>query len=152
MLHGYTVTLFFSNSNIYPEAEYQKRLAETRRLAEIWQIVLEEDQYDHEQWLAHIRGLENEPEKGKRCEKCFEYSLMRTDKIAERLGIPYFTTTLTLSPHKVSRIIFAIGKRFPRYLPFDFKKEDGFLRSLQLSKEYNLYRQRYCGCEFSFRD
>jgi predicted adenine nucleotide alpha hydrolase (AANH) superfamily ATPase len=71
--------------------------------------------------------------------------------MAERLGINAFATTLTLSPHKVSRIIFEIGKQFPRFVPIDFKKQGGFLRSIQLSEEYDLYRQSYCGCEFSQR-
>ena len=150
-LHGYDVILYFSNSNISPDEEYHKRLLYVRKLAGIWDVVVEEDSYDHAEWLLQISGLENEPEKGRRCEKCFAYSLQRTAMMADRLDIPYFTTTLTLSPHKISKMIFEIGKQYPKYLPFDFKKEDGFLRSIQLSKDYDLYRQSYCGCEFSLQ-
>ncbi|MCU0858937.1 MAG: epoxyqueuosine reductase QueH [Pontiellaceae bacterium] len=149
VLNGREVVLYFSNFNIHPEAEYRKRLEAARKLAKKMNLVIEEDQYDHAEWLAHIQGLENEPEKGARCRKCFEFSLTRTGQMAERLGIPTFATTLTLSPHKVSRIIFEIGAQFPRFVPIDFKKQGGFLRSIELSEEYDLYRQNYCGCEFS---
>lgn len=152
LLAGREVVLYFSNFNIFPEAEYQKRLEHARRLAGVMNLVIEEDAYDHAEWLEHIRGLENEPEKGRRCEKCFEFSLTRTDQMAARLGIGAFATTLTLSPHKVSRIIFEIGRRFPRFEPIDFKKQGGFLRSMELSDEFDLYRQNYCGCEFSKRN
>lgn len=149
VLDGHEVVFYFSNFNIHPEAEYLKRLEAARKLAKVMNLVIEEDQYDHAEWLAHIRGLENEPEKGARCRKCFEFSLARTSQMAERLGIPAFATTLTLSPHKVSRIIFEIGAQFPRFVPIDFKKQGGFLRGIKLAEEYDLYRQSYCGCEFS---
>lgn len=149
VLDGREVILYFSNFNIHPEAEYLKRLEAARKLAQKMNLVIEEDQYDHAVWLAYIQGLENEPEKGARCRKCFEFSLARTNQMAERLGIDAFATTLTLSPHKVSRIIFEIGAQFPRFVSFDFKKRGGFLRSIELSEEYGLYRQTYCGCEFS---
>ena len=152
MLAGREVVLYFSNFNIYPEAEYRKRLEHARKLASQMDLVIEEDQYDYMRWRTHIQGLEDEPEKGKRCEKCFEFSLARTSRMAERLGIERFATTLTLSRHKVSRVIFEIGKQFPRFEPIDFKKKGGFLRSIELSQEYDLYRQNYCGCEFSRRD
>lgn len=128
------------------------RLEHARRLANIMDVFFEEDSYDHKQWLERVQGLEHEPEKGKRCEQCFTFSLERTARMAERLGYPAFATTLTLSPHKVSKMIFEIGRRFPGYVPIDFKKEDGFLRSLELSRAYDLYRQGYCGCEFSRRE
>jgi predicted adenine nucleotide alpha hydrolase (AANH) superfamily ATPase len=152
LLDDYEVVLFFSNMNISPKEEYDKRLESARKLAQIWDVVIEDDLYDHDKWLEHIKGLENEPEKGERCSACFEFSLRRTAEVANRLGIPNFSTTLTLSPHKVSKIIFKIGEQFPGYIPFDFKKKNGFLESTQLSKEYGLYRQNYCGCEFSIRD
>ncbi|MCF7848198.1 MAG: epoxyqueuosine reductase QueH [Kiritimatiellales bacterium] len=151
LLDGHEVGFYFSNSNIHPEQEYRKRLDAARKLAGILDVIIEEDEYDHEQWLKHIQGLENEPEKGARCAKCFEYSLRRTAEMADRYGYDAFCTTLTLSPHKVSRTIFEIGADFPRFEPIDFKKKNGFLRSIQLSKEYDLYRQSYCGCEFSQR-
>ena len=149
VLDGAEVILYFSNSNIHPETEYQKRLEHARKLACVMNLVIEEDEYDHAEWLEHIHGLENEPEKGERCRKCFEFSLTRTNHLAERLNIPAFATTLTLSPHKVSRMIFEVGAKFPRFVPIDFKKKGGFLRSIQLCEEYELYRQSYCGCEFS---
>ncbi len=152
MLDGYEVALYFSNSNIYPREEYQKRLAYAHKLANHWQVVIEEDTYDHDTWREKVRGLEHEPEKGARCPVCFNYSLERTAMLADRLNFPTFTTTLTLSPHKVSRMIFELGKAFPKYVPYDFKKKHGFLRSLQLSEELDLYRQSYCGCEFSLAE
>ena len=151
VLNGKEVVLFFSNFNIHPEKEYRKRLEHARKLAQAMNLVIEEDQYDHAEWLTHIQGLENEPEKGARCRKCFEFSLQRTNQMAAQLNIPSFATTLTLSPHKVSRIIFEIGKQFPRFEPIDFKKQGGFLRSIELSDQFELYRQSYCGCEFSRR-
>lgn len=151
VLDGHEVVLYFSNFNIHPVSEYLKRLKHARNLAEKMNLVIEEDQYDHDVWLRHIQGLENEPEKGARCRKCFEFSLARTSQMAARLGIPAFATTLTLSPHKVSRIIFEIGAQFPGFVPVDFKKQGGFLRSIELTEEYDLYRQSYCGCEFSAR-
>ncbi len=151
VLGGRDVVLYFSNFNIHPETEYLKRLETARKLADQMDLVIEEDQYDHAEWLTHIQGLENEPEKGARCRKCFEFSLVRANQMAERLHIPSFATTLTLSPHKVSRIIFEIGSQFPRFEPIDFKKKGGFLRGIELREKYDLYRQNYCGCEFSKR-
>ena len=145
------VGLYFTNSNIFPREEFEKRLVYVRRLAEICDVILETDVYDHAAWLAHIHGLESEPEKGRRCAKCFEYNLGRTAELADRAGYDAFTTTLTLSPHKISQVIFAVGAQFPKYVPYDFKKQNGFIRSLQLSREYDFYRQDYCGCEFSRR-
>jgi predicted adenine nucleotide alpha hydrolase (AANH) superfamily ATPase len=149
ILHGMAVTLFFCNANIWPEAEYRRRLAAARKLAKILDVAIEEDQYDHAAWREAVKGLEHEPEKGARCRRCFEFNLGRTAQLADRLDFPAFTTTLTLAPQKVSRMIFEVGRQFPKYRAWDFKKEDGFLRSLQLSREYDLYRQNYCGCEFS---
>lgn len=152
MNEGYKITLFYSNSNIFPREEYIKRLEEARRLASIWNVELIEDSWDHRDWLLFIKGYENEPEGGKRCEKCFEFNLRRTAEKAKELGFPLYTTTLTLGPYKNSKMIFRIAEQFPGFLEYNFKKKDGFLRSMELSKEYNLYRQNYCGCEFSFRD
>ena len=148
---GFKVILFFSNSNIHPLAEYEKRLASVRKLARDLSLELIEDAYEHAKWLEHIKGLENEPERGLRCRKCFEFNLRRTASMAETLSCPAFTTTLTLSRHKPSRVIFEIGSAFPGFSPIDFKKQDGYTRSVQLSKKYGLYRQVYCGCEFSMR-
>lgn len=149
---GYEISLFYSNSNIFPREEYNKRLEEARRLAEIWKVELIEDSWDHKEWLAFVRGFEKEPEGGKRCTKCFEFNLRRTAQKAKELGYPLYTTTLTLGPYKNSKMIFSIAEQFPGFLEYNFKKKDGFLRSIELSNEYGLYRQNYCGCEFSFRN
>lgn len=141
--------MFFSNSNIYPKDEYLKRLENAVRLAGILNLEIEEDGYDHEAWLRHIRGFEDEPEHGKRCMKCFEFSLARAARAADILEFPAFATTLTVSRYKSSQQIFEVGKAFPAFKPFDFKKQNGYSRSIELSKAYNLYRQGYCGCEFS---
>ncbi len=151
MQKEYEVTLLFSNSNIYPKEEYEKRLAEAKKISKIYGLPLVVDEYDHESWLNEIKGLENEPEKGLRCEKCYEYNLSRTATYAIEHGFDSFTTTLTISPHKDSPTIFRIGKRLGSFLEKDFKKMDGFQKSTLLSKEHGLYRQDYCGCEFSMR-
>jgi hypothetical protein len=149
---GDEVALFFSNSNIAPKAEYDKRLAHAKKLATIWGVRLIEDEYDHEAWLEAIRGLEDEPERGARCRRCFAFSLARANEKAEELGLERFTTTLTLSSHKVSRMVFEAGARHERYEPHNFKKMNGERRSRELCDRYGLYRQDYCGCEFSLRD
>ncbi len=151
VLDGHEVILYFSNFNIFPESEYRLRLEHARRLAQKMNLVIEEDEYDHARWLDHVHGLEHEPEQGRRCRRCFEFSLHRTAELAARRGLPAFATTLTLSPHKVSRVIFEVGASFPGFVPIDFKKKGGFLRSVALSREWDLYRQNYCGCEFSHR-
>ena len=143
------IILFYSNSNIYPREEYDLRLRHVRRLAEIRQLKLLEDRYDHESWLDAVRGLEDEPEQGERCRKCFEYNLRRSAQAAARFADCCFTTTLTVSPHKKSAAIFAIGQNWPEFAAYDFKKKDGFKRGMELCRQYGLYRQNYCGCEFS---
>ncbi|MGC9324977.1 MAG: epoxyqueuosine reductase QueH [Desulfomonilia bacterium] len=146
---GYDVVLFFSNSNIFPETEYAVRLESARRLATILNLELVEDTYDHAAWRSHVKGLEDEPERGRRCMKCFAFNLSRTAEKARELGIEEFTTTLTVSRHKPSGEIFHVGEVFRGFVPIDFKKKDGFSRSIELSRSYALYRQNYCGCEFS---
>lgn len=150
------IILFFSNSNIYPKEEFYKRLENAKIISRVYSLDLIEDKYDHKAWLKFIKGLEEEPEKGKRCEKCFEFNLTRTAEKAKKLGIENFTTTLTISPHKDSKKIFKVGEKIAKecnlnFLEIDFKKKDGFKHSIELSKKYNLYRQGYCGCEFSLR-
>ena len=113
-----------------------------------------EGEYIHEEYLAFIKGLEEEKEGGKRCEACFKLRLEKTAELAKKESFDYFTTTLTVSPHKNSPLINAIGKEISqkygvKYLFSDFKKKEGYKRSTQLSKEYGIYRQNYCGCEFS---
>ena len=145
------VTLFFSNSNIFPEAEFRKRFSYVEKLAKFYKITLIQDIYDHDSWRQRISGLENEPETGKRCFECFKFNLERTAQKAQELAISSIATTLTVSPHKNSMQVFEAGKNFPAFVDYDFKKQDGFLRSLELSKKLDLYRQEYCGCEFSVK-
>lgn len=146
---GHDVTMFYSNSNIDTPEEFEKRFAAAKRLAEADGVELVEDGYNHEAWLREVAaGLENEPEKGARCEKCFRFNLARTARYAAEHGFDAFATSLTVSPHKVSARIFeASGDE--RFLKADFKKRDGFKASLRRSAELGLYRQSYCGCEFS---
>lgn len=145
------VSLYFSNSNMNSKMEFEKRLAYVEKIAGVFDVGLEIDPYRHDDWLEYVRGLENEAEKGLRCTKCFEWSLQRTAQKATDVGIECFATSLTLSPHKNSGVIFEAGNQHPGFEALDFKKENGFLRSRELSEKFDLYRQNYCGCEFSIR-
>ena len=156
----YAVTLFFSNSNISPEAEYIKRRDNARILSERYDVPIIEDRYDHEAWLGFVDGNESELEGGRRCPLCFTFNLSRAADYATHHGFALYTTTLTVSPHKPAAVIFRVGREIAqndrsepvRLLEIDFKKKGGFLQSLRLSKAFNLYRQSYCGCEFSRRE
>jgi predicted adenine nucleotide alpha hydrolase (AANH) superfamily ATPase len=153
---GYEVINYFYNPNIFPNEEHDRRYAEFQRLcAEKSYVALDMDyeyQKEHRKWLAFIKGLENEPEHGRRCVKCFEFRLKRVWEKMKELELKAFTSTLTISPHKDSEIIHSIGRGFTGFKFFDFKKKAGFEESVRMSKELGLYRQRYCGCEFSMRD
>ena len=143
------MTMFFSNSNIDTREEYEKRLGEARKLAAAEGVDLVADAYDHPEWLREVAaGYEDEPEKGRRCERCYRYNLARTAGYAAAHGFQAFTTSLTVSPHKPSAKIFAASDD-PRFLREDFKKRDGFKLSVRRAAELGLYRQSYCGCEFS---
>ncbi len=143
--------MFFSNSNIGTREEFERRLAAARRLAEADGVELVADGYDHADWLRAVAaGYESEPEKGRRCERCFRYSLARTAAYAAAHGYEAFTTSLTVSPHKPSEKVFAASDD-PRFMRENFKKRDGFMLSVRRSAELGLYRQPYCGCEFSRR-
>ena len=143
--------LYYSNSNLCSEEEFDRRLDSVKILARARDLRLEADPYDHDGWLRAVAGLENEPERGARCDRCFAWSLARTAEKAEALGMD-FTTTLTVSPLKQSRRIFAAGRRFARFREIDFKKKDGYRRSCEIASELGFYRQDFCGCEFSRRD
>ncbi|MFW6151505.1 MAG: epoxyqueuosine reductase QueH [Verrucomicrobiota bacterium] len=147
----YDVTLFYSNSNIWPEAEYYIRLESARMLAVELKLPLVEDVYDHTRWLKWIKGREKDPEGGRRCELCFRFNIGRTAIYAENHRFDRITTTLTISPHKSVEMVFLAGNSFEKFLPVDFRKKDGFKHSIEISRRYNLYRQHYCGCEFSIR-
>jgi len=150
------VDLFFSNCNIDTREEFERRLAEARKLAAADGVAIVADDYDHADWLEKVaKGFESEPEKGARCARCFRYSLARAAAYAAAHGFDAFTTSLTVSPHKVSPMVFAAGAAAAgaalKFLEVDFKKKNGFLRSLRRTEELGLYRQSYCGCEFSRR-
>jgi predicted adenine nucleotide alpha hydrolase (AANH) superfamily ATPase len=145
--------LFFFNPNIAPAREYNKRLSEQKRFAEISGVRLIEKDGEHDLFLQAVKGLENEPEGGKRCEICFRMRLEETAKTALQRGFDTFTTTLTVSPHKNAKLINKIAEEVGNVhgitaMYSDFKKKDGYLKSIRLSEKYGLYRQNYCGCEF----
>ena len=156
----FKISIFYYNPNITDKEEYQKRIEEIKKLITLihpkYPVKLIEGDYVPEKFMEMAKGLENEPERGKRCYKCYEMRLEETAKIAEKLGFQVFATTLTLSPHKNSNWINEIGETLNNkynttYLYSDFKKKEGYKRSIILSKEYNLYRQDYCGCIYSKR-
>ncbi len=153
---SYDVSLFFSNANIQPLEEYSLRLDEIKRFSEINSIELFIDKYGADEWNNAVSNFEDEPEGGRRCEVCFSFRLNRTANKAAELGFDLLTTTLTVSPHKNSKLINEIGRRVSEplgvvYLISDFKKKDGFKKSVEMSKPYDFYRQDYCGCIHSRR-
>ena len=148
---GYEPVLFFGNSNIFPEEEALRRFDALKVVADHFSLRLIHQEYNHEAWRKEIAGHEQDAEKGERCAICFSYNLREAAQEALRQGIPYFTTTLTVSPHKSSPLIFTIGDTWDEFVAVDFKKKGGYQRSLELSRLLELYRQDYCGCEFSMR-
>ena len=156
----FEVSIFYYNPNITDEEEYKKRIEEIKKLISLinpkYKVSLIEGNYEPNKFFDISKGLEDEPERGKRCYKCYELRLEETAKIADKLNFPYFCTTLTLSPHKNSNWINEIGNNLDsnyqsHYLYSDFKKKNGYKRSIELSKQYDLYRQDYCGCIYSKR-
>lgn len=155
---AFRITVFYFNPNLDCREEYEKRKAEeVRFLAETGLADLLDCDYSPELYRAAVQGFEHEPEGGARCPKCFELRLRRTAEKAKECGYDLFATTLTVSPLKNAEQINAIGFAIERelgirYLPTDFKKRGGYLRSIELSKEHGLYRQNYCGCVYSKRN
>ena len=149
----FDITLFFYNPNIQPAEEYEKRLSAQKQLLERAKyknpVAFLAGEYEPQRFFEAVKGLENCREGGARCEKCFELRLSKAAEIAKKGGFDYFATTLTVSPHKNAVLINEIGHIYQNYLPSDFKKREGYKRSIILSKEYELYRQGYCGCIFS---
>ena len=149
------VLLYFANSNIDTREEWEKRLEAAKKLAAVEGVEIVSEPYNHEEWLREVAsGYENEPEKGARCARCFQYNIAKAVKFAAKNGFGAVTSSLTISPHKVSAAVFKAGESAAEgsdvvFLEYDFKKKDGFLKSLTRSKELGLYRQTYCGCEFS---
>ncbi|PLX21930.1 hypothetical protein C0584_01165 [Candidatus Parcubacteria bacterium] len=153
----FKVTLYFYNPNIFPLREYEKRLEEIKKVARRYRLKVILGDYDHDKWREMVRGYEKEPERGARCMLCYRERLENTAKYANKNNFHYFATTLTTSPHKNAKAIMKFGQELGReyelgFLDRDFKKNDGFKKSAALSRELQLYRQDYCGCEFSLAE
>ncbi len=154
--HNYEPVIYFDNPNIYPESEYLKRRDETRRLAEKFGLRFIEGKYDYEKWKEFVKGLDTEPEGGIRCERCFLYRLQEAVEKAKEEGLEKFTTTLPLSPYKNEIQVEMAGKAVKEMLDFltpwkDYEKRDFWKENMELVKQEEIYRQKYCGCEFSMR-
>ncbi len=190
--NDFSVDVFFYNPNIYPREEHERRLTDVKKFCDAYDIKLIEGEYNHQSWLDYIKGFEASPEQGERCFRCYEFRLRKTAEYAKNNSYDFFTTTLSVSPHKKVDIINKLGidlaveanvnpvrdsaklMFFEKYggeaalrLPFnyhyvqsqisngvkfyeaDFKKKDGFKKSIERAKEFDFYRQNYCGCEFS---
>ncbi|MGN0241618.1 MAG: epoxyqueuosine reductase QueH [Candidatus Weimeria sp.] len=155
------VTVFYYNPNIYPDSEYYHRVKEQqefiKRFPAKYPVGFIEGDFDTQEFYKAAKGLEQEPERGARCTECFRLRLGRTAEVASENGFDYFTSTLTISPMKDAALLNRIGSEMGeaygvKWLPSDFKKKNGYLRSCQLSREYGIYRQDYCGCVFSYRE
>ncbi len=160
-LHKYfDIKLFFYNPNIQPDEEYQRRLETQKQVLEkmeLSDVELIEGEYDPEVFFDAVKGLENEPEGGKRCEVCIKMRMEKAQQTAEKIGTDYFATTLTVSPHKNAVYINSAGEELEaennvKYLISDFKKKNGYKRSTELCRQFGFYRQNYCGCVFSIWD
>lgn len=156
----FEITVFYYNPNIEPEEEYRFRVREIKRLTEEMPfrhpVTFLEGEYDNALYHNVVKGLEEEKEGGARCEMCFRLRLERTAQLAKKEKFDYFTTTLSISPLKSAQKLNNIGEEVAekygiRYLNSDFKKKGGYQRSIELSKQYELYRQNYCGCIYSKR-
>lgn len=148
---GHETVLYFANSNLASVGEYELRLESVKRLAELFRLELTAEPYDHAMYLKRVEKLEAEPEGGARCAKCFGYSLELSAAAAKRLRCDKFCTSLTVSPHKNSKLIGQIGGTFHGFIFYDFKKNNGFARSREIAEANNFYLQNFCGCEFSTR-
>ena len=153
----YSIHGFFFNPNIQPEEEYYRRLDSTRDVASYFSIPMEIPGYDTDRFEEAVRGYEQEPENGARCSLCYRLRLEETARYARENGYGIFASTLTLGPQKRASVINPIGHEIAgkyslRFLDGDWKKQDGFKRSLELSRTLKIYRQKYCGCLLSIRD
>ncbi len=157
----FEITVYFYNPNIYPPLEYIRRVEEQDRLIQemnfVHPVTLQTGAYEPQEFYRIVEGLEKEPEGGLRCFRCYELRLQEAAKIAQAGRFDYFTTTLSISPLKNADKLNEIGEKLGKeyrvaYLPSDFKKKNGYKRSVELSKEHDLYRQDYCGCVFSQRE
>lgn len=155
----FDITILYYNPNIYPEEEYLKRLETQKEIITKMKLNIDilEVNYEKEKFEEISKGLEEEKEGGERCSKCYLLRLEKTAKLAKKHGFEYFCTTLSVSPYKNAEKLNKIGKILEekynvKYLYSDFKKKDGYKRSTELAKKYNLYRQDYCGCEYSLNE
>ncbi len=157
----FLITVFYYNPNIYPEKEYRKRVLEQedfiQRFPAAHPVEFVDGPYEPERFYEAAKGLEREPEGGERCFRCYELRLLEAVEMARSGGFDYVTTTLSISPLKNAQKLNEIGERLTRgqgvkWLPGDFKKKEGYKRSIELSAEYELYRQNYCGCVYSQRE
>lgn len=156
LFEEYDVTILYYNPNIFPKEEYDLRHKELQKLAKIFNLPEIEINYDEGEFLKKVAGYELEKEGGARCGICFELRLGKTAEIAKKHNFDIWTTTLSVSPYKNAELLNKIGKQMEEkwgveYLTSDFKKNDGYKKSIELSKQYGLYRQNYCGCRFSIR-
>lgn len=157
----FSITVFYYNPNIFPAEEYEKRVREQEafilRLPAKHRISFLEGPYEQERFYETAKGFEQEPEGGERCFRCYRLRMLEAAQMARAGGFDYFTTTLSISPLKDAVRLNEIGEKLSReygvaYLNSDFKKRDGYKRSIELSREYGLYRQDYCGCVYSLRE
>lgn len=153
---GYTVTVFFYNPNIFPQEEYDWRKAEMKRYCAKRKVDFIDDDYDHQDWVDHVKHLASEPERGERCRLCFAIRLSEAAQKASELGIENFATTLSISPWKSTEMINEVGREVAsiygiEFLENDWKEDDGFKKACLLSKQENFRRQNYCGCEYSIK-
>ncbi len=154
----FDISIFYYNPNIFPEKEFVYRSKEQEELINKMGLDTKFIGQEHrsQEFYETVIGYENEPEKGSRCSLCFKLRLEETAKYALENSYDYFTTTLSISPHKDAQLLNQIGRELEKvygikYLYSDFKKKDGYRKSVDLSKKYNMYRQEYCGCEFSYK-
>lgn len=150
----FDITLYYFNPNTYPENEYNLRADQFNKLSTLPIVIAH---YNHNQFLHYINGYEQQPEGGSRCQKCIELRLEKSFEYAKLNNFDFVTTTLSISPHKDALFINSCGEMLQGkynipYLYADFKKENGYLNSIKLSQQFNLYRQDYCGCEFSMNN
>ena len=154
----FDITVYYFNPNISPKQEFDKRFEEQKRLISQMpfknSVTLVEGDYNYDDFLEIAKGLENVPEGGERCFRCYKMRLESTARLAREQGFDYFCTTLSISPlknsQKINELGFEIEEKYGvKWLPSDFKKREGYKRSIQLSREYSLYRQNFCGCVFS---
>lgn len=151
---SFDLTIFYFNPNIEPQEEYEKRKAEQKKVCKFFGVPFVDCDYDNDGWREAVKGFEKEPEGGARCEKCFAFRLLRTARFAKENHFDLFSTTLTVSPYKNTELVNRVGKMVSvcedvRFLEESFKKKNGYMRSVELAKGLNLYRQHYCGCMFA---